>query len=215
MLTKAQIRSMARVAASDTDASNPMWSDTNVDLFIQAWAADLSVYLRFPRETVTQSTVVGTYEYALPTDWLATISVTLVSPGVDATKLSFKDEQDIEEQDPDWRSDANGTPRRWFIGTDVTDSTTLSRKLTINPPPDAVKTLRHTYIRAPEMANDANIPPFNPALHITGVYFVASHMLMSLNPTLSEVLMRKYLDQRAKLAFNTGKETNEAKIVMK
>ena len=67
MTTLANLRALVRRALEDTDAVNPLWSDTELNDDIASAMREYGA--RFPREaSTTIAAVVGATEYALPAD---------------------------------------------------------------------------------------------------------------------------------------------------
>ena len=111
-LTQAQIMTLSRQFASDTDTVNPFWSDTNLKILTENWQADLASYLRYPRATSSAITMVADQDdYALPEDWLSTIRIFIYSGSTFQSRLIYKSEDEISEIDPNWRNAASGGRR--------------------------------------------------------------------------------------------------------
>ena len=217
-LTWAQIKTLARQNVSDVDATNPIWSDTNLTLICENFQSDLASFLRFPRATSDPITMVlDQDDYALPTDWLSTIRIFIYTGSTYTAKLKYKSEDEISEIDPNWRNATSGSPRYYFIANDITVSATLSRKLFIYPPPDAanVKTMLHIYVKVPTaIAADTNIPIFPGPMHMLAVYYCSWQMLLSLNPDKAETYRRLYEKERLRMCGEGRKETEQSHIIL-
>ena len=221
-LTRTQIRTLARKFASDTDTTNPFWSDTDVNVLIENWQSDMASYLRYPRATGTAVALVeGQDDYDLPTDWLSTIRVVIYDSAGYEAKLKYRSEDEISEMDPNWRNagaSEYGTPRYYFLANDITPGTSLARKLFVYPPPaaaDTTKSILHIYVKAPTaISADANIPIFPGPMHMLAVYYVAWQMLMALDQVKAEVYRRLYESERRRMCGEGRKESEAANIIL-
>ena len=217
-LTRTQIRTLARPLASDTDSTTPFWSDTNVNLLVEAWQSDMASFLRWPRATSSAITMVlDQDDYALPTDWLSTIRIFIYTGSTYAAKLTYKSEDDISDTDPNWRNAVSGSPRYYFIGNDITPSTVLSRKLFIHPAPDSnnVKTMLHVYVKVPTaIAADTDIPIFPGPMHMLAVYYLAWFMNLPLRPLEAEKYRLLYVKERLRMCGEGRKETEQSHIIL-
>lgn len=218
MLTRAQIRTLARQFCSDNDATNPIWSDTNVNLLIEAWQSDMASYLRYPRATSAAITMVADQDdYALPEDWLSTIRIFIYSGSTYQSRLIYKSEDEISEIDPNWRNATSGAPRYYFAANDITASTVLSRKFFIYPAPDTahVKSMLHVYVKVPTaISADTNIPIFPGPMHMLGVYYCAWQMLLALDQVKAEYYHQLYLKERLRMCGEGRKETEEDNFIL-
>jgi len=218
MLTRAQIRTIARQFSSDTDATNPFWSDTNVNLLIESWQSDMASYLRYPRATGSAITMVaGQNNYALPEDWMSTIRIFIYSGSTYQSRLIYKSEDEISDIDPNWRNAASGAPRYYFAANDITASTVLSRKFFIYPAPDTAntKSMLHVYVKVPTaISGDTNIPVFPGPMHILAVYYCAWQMLLALDQVKAKTYETLYLRERLRMCGEGRKETEEANTIL-
>ena len=157
-LTRTQIRTFGRKFANDTDANNPFWSDTDVNVLIENWQSDMASYLRYPRgESAVVPLVVGQDDYDLPADWLSTIRIIVYDSSGYEAELRYKSEDEISEIDPNWRNADSGTPKYYFAANSITPGTTLTRKFFVYPPPDKIRNTLHVYVKVPTaIAADAN-----------------------------------------------------------
>ena len=217
-LTRTQIRTLARPLSNDTDATNPFWSDTNVNVLIDNWQSDMASYLRWPRATSSPITMVlDKDDYDLPTDWLSTIRLFIYTGSTYTAKLTYKSEDDISEIDPNWRNAASGSPKHYFIANDITPAATLSRKLFINPAPDSanVKTMLHIYVKVPTaISADANVPIFPDPMHMLAVYYLAWFMNLPLRPVEAEKYRLLYVKERLRMCGEARKETEQSHIIL-
>ena len=217
-LTWEQIKTLSRQNASDTDTTNPIWSNANLTLLCENWQSDMSSYLRFPRATSSPITMVlDQDDYDLPADWLSTIRIFIYTGSTYTAKLKYKSEDEISEIDPNWRNAASGSPRYYFIANDITAGTALSRKLFIYPPPDSnnVKTMLHVYVKVPTaITADTNIPIFPGPMHVLCVYYCSWQMLLSLNPEKAEIYKKLYEKERLRMCGEGRKETEQSHIIL-
>src|SRR3990167_192440 len=220
-LTHAQIVTLARQYASDTDTTNPFWSATNVGLLIDNGQADLASYLRWPRKTATaQALVAGQDDYALPADWLSIIRVIIYDSSGYESKLIYKSEDGISELDPNWRNNTSyGTPRYYFIAGDITESTALSRKLFVYPPPAAAdvtsgKYIQQIYVQVQATISTANIPVFPGPMHMLLVYYCAWQMLLAIDQVKAKTYETLYLKERNRMCGEGRKETEAANFIL-
>jgi hypothetical protein len=217
-LTRAQIRTLARPLANDTDSANPFLSDTNVNLLIENWQSDLASYLRYPRATSSPITMVQDQDdYDLPTDWLSTIRIFIYTGSTYTARLQYKSEDEISEVDPNWRNAISGSPRYYFIANDITPAATLSRKLIIYPAPDSanVKTMLHVYVKRPTaISDDAHVPIFPDPMHMLAVYYLAWFMNLPLRPAEAEKYRILYVKERLRMCGEARKETEQSHIIV-
>lgn len=216
MLTRAQIRTLARQFAGDNDSTNPFWSDTNVNILIENWQGDMASYLRYPRATSSPITqVVGQDDYDLPADWISTIRIFEYVSNTYQNKLIYKSEDEISEIDPNWRNADSGSPRYYFIANDITPGIALVRKLFIYPAPDTARSMLHIYVKVPtSISADANIPVFPGPMHILAVYYVAWQMLMAIDQAKAENYRMMYEKERRRMCGEGRKETEQANIIL-
>jgi len=219
-LTRTLIKTLARKFSSDTDATNPFWSDTDLNTLIENWQTDMASYLRYPRATGQVTALVeGQDDYDLPVDWLSTIRVLIYDSNGYEESLAYKSEEDISEIDPNWRNNTQyGTPRYYFIANDITPGTTLSRKLFVYPPPaaaDTNKSILQIYVKNPTpIAADANIPIFPAPMHMLAVYYCAWQMNLPLNMEQSEKYKELYLKERRRMCGEGRKESERANTIL-
>lgn len=214
-LTKAQIRSLARKFTADTDANNPFWSDSDVNLLIDNWQSDMASYLRWPRATSTPiSLVAGQDDYDLPTDWLMTIKVIIYDNSGYEAKLTYKSEDEISDIDPNWRNSTDySTPKYYFIGGDITPGSTLARKLFVYPAPSSIDTgkyLLQKYVKVPaSITNDTDIPVFPSYTHMLAVYYLAWQMNLPLDVNKADMYKRLYERERLRLCGEVKKDSED------
>jgi len=218
-LTKTQILTIARQFVGDTDTTNPFWSDTNAGLLLDNGQADLASYLRFPRATGTPAALVaGQDDYTLPTDWLSTIRIVIYDSAGYESKLKYKTEDEISELDPNWRNNTDyGTPRYYFIANDITEATTLSRKLFVYPPPAAADTSKYIlniYVKVPSTISASNIPVFPGPMHILLAYYLAWQMSLPLDLVKADKYEKLYNKERLRMCGEGRKESEQSNIIL-
>lgn len=220
-ITWTNIKALARKFASDTDSSNPFWTDALLTVLCENWQADMASYLRYPRATGSAvQLVLGQDDYDLPADWLSTIRVIIYDANGYEDELIYKEEDEISELDPNWRNAGSGdygTPRYYFIANDITPGTALSRKLFVYPPPasaDTDKYIQQVYVKNPTaIASDANIPIFPGPMHILCSYYLAWQMLLPLDVEKAGYYETKYKKERLRMCGEARKESEKANII--
>jgi len=217
-LTRTQIRTLARPLANDIDATNPFWSDANVNVLVDNWQSDMASFLRWPRATSSAITMVlNQDDYDLPTDWLSTIRIFIYEGSTYKARLAYKSEDELSEVDPNWRNATSGSPRYYFIGNDITPGAALTRKIFIYPAPDAnnVKSMLHVYVKVPTaIASDANVPIFPDPMHMLAVYYLAWFMNLPLRPLEAEKYRLLYVKERLRMCGEGRKETEQSHIIL-
>ena len=215
-LTRTQIRTLARKMASDTDATNPFWSDTDVNVLMENWQADMSSYLRYPRaESAVITQVVGQDDYDLPADWLSTIRIIMYDSSNNGVQLAPKTEDEISEVNPNWRNAASGTPRYYFAANTITPAAVLTRKYFIYPAPDKANSMLHIYVKVPTAISvDTAVPVFPAPMHILAVYYVAWMMLLPLNKDKADSYQKIYEKERNRMCGEGRKETEKLDTIM-
>lgn len=219
-LTRTNIRLLSRQFAGDNDATNPFWSDANVNILIENFQSDMASYLRWPRATGTPALfVAGQDDYSLPTDWLSTIRIVVYDSTGYNSKLIYKTEEEISEINPDWRNNTSyGTPRYYFIANDITPAATLSRKFFVYPPPATADTTKYylmIYVKVPTaIAADANVPVFPDPMHMLAVYYCAWQMLLPIDANRAEYYKNLYEKERRRMCGEGRKESESSDIIL-
>lgn len=215
-LTRTQIKTLGRKLASDTDATNPFWSDTDVNVLIENFQADLASYLRWPRgENTVIPMVVGQYAYDLPADWLSTVRAVMYDSDGYERELKYKSEDEISDTDPNWRNADNGTPRFHFAANTITPGTALVRKFNVYPAPEKIRSLLLIYVKAPAaIAADTNIPVFPAPMHMLAVYYLGWHMNLPLNVEKAETYRKLYEKERNRMCGEARKESEKANTII-
>lgn len=125
--------------------------------FVAEAQAAISVEYDWPwlERTATLVTAVGTDTYAVPSDWLRTLSLRLADtePMYRAASLA-----DLESDEPS--ATATGEPDTFAV---------FGAQLVLRPVPQAVLTVTHRYVRVePELVVDTDVPlmpaPFHHAI---------------------------------------------------
>lgn len=216
MLTRTQIKTMARKFASDTDTANPFWSDTDLNMLCENWQSDMASYLRYPRgESAVVPQVVGQDDYDLPADWLSTIRIVMYDASGFKSELTYKSEDEISEADPNWRNADKGTPRHYFAANTITPGTTLTRKFFVYPAPDTVRNMLHVYVKVPTaIAADGNIPVFPDPMHMLAVYYLAWQMNLPLDINKAEAYHVLYLKERNRMCGEGRKESEDSNTIL-
>lgn len=218
-LTRTQIRTLGRKFANDTDATNPFWSDTDVNVLLENWQSDMASYLRWPRgENSVVPLVVGQYAYDFPADWLSTIRVIIYDSDGYERELIYRDEDQITCDNPNWRNDPSsmyGTPRFYFAANTITPGTALSRKLNVYPLPEKIRSMLLIYVKNPTaIAADANVPIFPAPMHILAVYYLGWQMNLPLNLAKAQMYETLYKKERNRMCGEGRKESEKANIIV-
>lgn len=204
----------AQLFANDTDATNPFVSTTNIYLLIDDWMADLASYLKYPRYSQTIAFAQGdgpngvggiTNPKNLNQDMMCILSVHFENTTTGIVKrLKPKTEVEMQNLYPTWRyNTVQAIPSYYVILDTPTVGTTdfAQQTITVDMPNLEARTMRIHYITAPTSGgsvNSANSPLFPPNFHKSGVYYVASQMLLPRNAQKSAFYAQMYERERAK-----------------
>lgn len=136
-LTVKQLRD--RVRGDLGMRSNALLTDEDIDAWALAWQTECAVITHWYRTSTTTGTTSGTALYDLPSDCIA-----LEEVRHDDLPLYQVRVVDFYRDNPNWRQDANGTPRLWYLRghtayglypiPDTTDSDALVLYYTAIPP---------------------------------------------------------------------------------
>ena len=211
-LTRTLIKTMARKNAADTDTTNPLWSDTEANVLVENWQADMASYLRYPRgEASVIPTVAGQASYDLPADWLASIQIVLYNADGFKTEVKYRPEDDISEVDPNWRNQIAsqyGVPRFFFPASSVTPGASFARKYILYPTPNQVWSVLHIYTKIPTaIANDSDVPVFPAPMHMLAVYYLSWQMNLPTDAEKAEYYRKLYIAERIRLCGEGRKES--------
>jgi hypothetical protein len=90
--------------------SNALLQDEDLDSWALAWQTELAVVTHWYRTSSTVAATDGTALYDLPTDCIALEEVRHDNLPLQQVRLV-----DFYRDNPNWRQDAEGTPRLWYL----------------------------------------------------------------------------------------------------
>ncbi len=127
-LTLSQLEAQTRTLLRDTaaDVSYQRFSDAQIDNFLNEAQRDLQNSAWLLQGTASLSLVAGQIEYALPSDYITTLRVTISSQAL--TQVSF---QGLDQNRTNWTV-ASSTPTTYFIDSFVTGA---ASNIGFNPTP--------------------------------------------------------------------------------
>lgn len=208
-LTLAQLETQTRTLIRDTssDTNFQRFSTSQIDSFLNEAHRQMQNDAWLYQGAFTMSLTSGTIEYALPTDYIATVRVTISSAAI--TQVSF---QGLDQNSTNWTV-ATSTPNSYFIDSFVAGGASMIGFYP-NPKFTATNAVFVQYVRqVPTLASATDVPfagnselvPYHDAL----ADFAAARAWQLLGrPDLSSWLMALYASRTAEARANLNKQPN-------
>lgn len=198
-MIRSLIISQARKLANDNDSTNPFHSDALIHAFIDNWEMEIARETRFPRKSQTISFAVGeggATGKTLDTDFLTILGVFFEpASGTGSVRLSPTTEEQLTEENADWRQLGNAMPTRYMVMDSMTVAAAAfpSRTISTDRPTSEARTMRIYGIQMPAAATDGTKSPVcPPTYHLGGVYYCAANMMLPRNPAKGAAFMEMY-----------------------
>lgn len=200
-----QTRTLLRDTASDTNFQR--FSTSQIDAFLNEAQRQLQNDAWLYQGAFTMGLTSGTIEYALPTDYIATVRVTISSAAI--TQVSF---QGLDQNSTNWTV-ATSTPTSYFIDSFVSGGAS-NIGFYPNPKFTSTNSVFVQYVRqTPTLVNPTDVP-FNGNSEILPYHdgladFAAARGWQLLGrPDLSTWLMTMYSSRAAQARANLNKQPN-------
>jgi len=184
-MTRTTIRTLVRILLGETDSTNSYYTDTNINLALDAAINQLSMEIPESLTFSDITTVSGTYRYSLPTDYMIHSHIRLI---VDSSYSLRLEQVDIHEFDAIYDSayDRTEQPIHYKIEHGVGDEEATDPQVPgdiwIGPRPDsnggANYTLRHYYFQRGFASSDSTVPAMTDLFHHAIAYYAAMFMSM-------------------------------------
>lgn len=208
-LTLSQLEAQTRILLRDTasDTNFQRFSTAQIDNFLNEAQRQMQNDAWLYQGAFMMNLTSGTIEYSLPTDYIATVRVTIASMSI--TQVSF---QGLDQNSTNWTL-ATSTPTSYFIDSFVSGS---ASKIGFYPNPKFTSTnsVFVQYVRqVPTLVSGSDVPfngnsellPYHDAL----ADFAAGRGWQLLGrPDLSTWLMTMYSSRAAQARANLNKQPN-------
>lgn len=216
-MIRSAIIAQYRLIANDRDATNPFFTDAQVEAELDNWSVDLAAYILYPRAQQTISFAIGeggaSSTKTLTTDVMLILRVGWEpSSGSDYSRLSPSNEMEMDIETPSWRNNSNGRPSKYVLMDAPTELAAAfpSRPITTDRPTDAARTMRIHYVQAPAASTaTTKSPVFQPQFHVLGTYYAAWKSYLPRNKAKADEFEALYLRERRRLKDTFMKESQE------